>query len=197
MSAIAEMHAGFTALRGACAMNLRTAWDGYAPTPEVLGDLARIEAIWSRALDRSGGPFLHGDRTLADVFFAPVATRIATYALPVSDGARAYVATTLADPAFRRWRALGATEGPDLPHYEMALARAPFPAPPTLPARPLDTGTPENAACPYSGGDTKYLAEIGGRVFGFCNPVCRDKTVADPEAWPQFMAVYGAPVHDS
>jgi glutathione S-transferase len=35
-----------------------------------------------------------------------------------------------------------------------------------------------------------HLAEIGGRVFGFCNAFCRDKTVADPEAWPAFMEIY-------
>jgi glutathione S-transferase len=35
-----------------------------------------------------------------------------------------------------------------------------------------------------------HLAEIGGRIFGFCNAFCRDKTVADPEAWPAFMAIY-------
>ena len=28
-----------------------------------------------------------------------------------------------------------------------------------------------------------------GRVFGFCNPFCRDKTVQDPGAWPKFMAI--------
>ena len=26
--------------------------------------------------------------------------------------------------------------------------------------------------------------------FGFCNAFCRDKTVADAEAWPKFMALY-------
>jgi len=32
------------------------------------------------------------------------------------------------------------------------------------------------------------LAEVDGRVIGFCNPGCRDKVVADPEAWPAAMA---------
>ena len=31
---------------------------------------------------------------------------------------------------------------------------------------------------------------IGQQRHGFCNPFCRDKTVADPEAWPEFMAIY-------
>jgi glutathione S-transferase len=189
-SIVAEMHSGFTALRSACPMNLRTAWAGFAPAADVLADLARIEAIWTRALDRSGGPFLFGSYTLADAFYAPVAMRIAGYDLPVSDTARAYVETHLAEPSFRRWRALGAGEGPDIAKYEMPVPRAPFPAPPTIPARAVDTGTPENVACPYSGRPAAHLAEIGGRIFGFCNARCRDKTVADPMAWPEFMAVY-------
>lgn len=190
-SIIAEMHSGFTALRGACPMNLRTAWAGFTPDAAVRRDLDRIEAIWSRALDRSGGPFLFGAYTLADVFYAPVATRIATYGLPVSDTARTYVRTHLEQPDFRRWRALGATEGADLPQYDMPLDRIPFPAPPTIEAVAVDAGTPENAACPYSGRAPTHLARIGGRVFGFCNAACRDKTVADPVAWPDFMAIYG------
>jgi len=31
---------------------------------------------------------------------------------------------------------------------------------------------------------------VKGRVFGFCNAHCRDKTVIDPEAWPEFRAIY-------
>jgi glutathione S-transferase len=39
-----------------------------------------------------------------------------------------------------------------------------------------------------------HFLETGGRVFGFCNPFCRDKTVADPEAWPKFTALLAAQV---
>jgi glutathione S-transferase len=72
----------------------------------------------------------------------------------------------------------------------MPLARAPFPAArrfPHGPSRPARRKTP---LCPYSGKPVTHLAEIGGRVFGFCNAFCRDKTVADPEAWPAFMEIY-------
>lgn len=189
-SVIAEMHSGFPALRGACPMNLRTAWAGFEPEADVRRDLDRVDRLWSRALERSGGPFLYGGYTLADAFFAPVATRIASYGLTVSETAAAYVRTHLDQPDFRRWRALGATEGADLTQYEMALERVPFPAAPTIEAHALESGQPENEACPYSGRAPTYLADIGGRVFGFCNATCRDKTVADPEAWPDFMAIY-------
>jgi glutathione S-transferase len=127
-SLIAEMHTGFTALRSACPMNLRTAWRGFAPTPEVLADVARIEAVWTRALARSGGPFLYGAFTVADVFFAPVATRLLTYGLPMSDPVKAYVRAMTTHPAFLRWRAEGLAEDTELPQYDKApLKRAPFP----------------------------------------------------------------------
>jgi glutathione S-transferase len=189
-SLIAEMHSGFTALRAACPMNLRTAWTGFAPSDAVLADLRRLEAVWSHALDLSGGPFLFGAYGLADVFYAPVATRIATYDLPVSDTARAYVSAHLHHLPLRRWRTMGATEGPDLTQYEMPLGRAPYPAPPAIPARAVEAGPPENTHCPYSGGPVTNFAEIGGRVFGFGSALCRDETVLDAEAWPAFMEIY-------
>jgi len=32
--------------------------------------------------------------------------------------------------------------------------------------------------------------ELYGRRFGFCNAFCRDKSVADAEAWPALMKLY-------
>ena len=126
-SAIAEMHSGFTALRSACPMNLVTAWAGFVPSAAVTADLARIEAIWSAALARSGGPYLFGAYSLADVFYAPVAMRIAGYGLPVSEAARAYVAAHLGNPHLRAWRAAGLARDAEVAKYDMPLARVPFP----------------------------------------------------------------------
>ncbi len=126
-SMMAEMHSGFAALRGACPMNLATAWRGFRPDDTVRADVARIDALWSAALDRSGGPFLFGGYGLADAFFAPVAVRIAGYGLPVSETARGYVAAQLSLPALVRWRAEGLARDAEVAYYEMNLPRAPFP----------------------------------------------------------------------
>jgi glutathione S-transferase len=53
--------------------------------------------------------------------------RTAGYGLPVSASARAYVEAHLGHAALRRWRALGQTQGPEQPTYEMGLPRLPFP----------------------------------------------------------------------
>jgi glutathione S-transferase len=189
----AEMHAGFTALRGHCPMNLRVAY-AETPVPEpVAADLARLATIWAhaRAVTGSQTPWLCGDYCAADAFFAPVATRIATYALPVGPAEAANVAAHLAHPAFRRWRAMALVDGPDQPVYARPWPRAPWPGPAPLPARALAEGRAENAACPFSGLPVTHLAAIDSRVIGFCNAFCRDKAVADPLAWPEVAALLG------
>lgn len=186
----AEMCSGFAALRGDCPMNLLVSYQDSTPRDEVLADLARIERIWARARDRfgAGGPWLFGRYTAADAFFAPVATRIATYNLPVSDAAMAYVNAHLADPSFRRWRAMGRAQNHIQPSYAKPYAERPWPGPAPLAAEIAD-GPSENAACPYSGDPVTHFLRLDGRVWGFCNPFCRDKTLADPEAWPAFLAM--------
>jgi glutathione S-transferase len=188
----AEMHSGFTALRTHCTMNLRAAFAGFTPPDAVLADLDRLERLWAVARRHSDGkgPYLFGSWSMADVFYAPVATRIATFGLPVSAEARAYVAAILANPSFRRWRAMGLAEAYIQPGYDPDLPEAPWPGPAPLSARAVESGASENAACPYSGKPVTDFLEIEGRVFGFCNPFCRDKTVADPLAWPAFAAIY-------
>jgi glutathione S-transferase len=190
----AEMHAGFAELRSHCPMNLRVSYTDCAPAEGVLADLARLETVWAWARRETGasGQWLCGGYSAADVFFAPVATRIATYNLPVGPEAAAYVAAHLAHPSFRRWRAMGLVDGADQEFYRRDYPRRPWPGPAPRAARAVEDGPSVNAACPYSGKPVTHFLETGGRVFGFCNAFCRDKTVADPEAWPQMVALLGS-----
>ena len=191
MSMTAEMHSGFTALRGACPMNLHHVWDGFAPGEDVQADLDRIATLWSQALETSGGPWLFGAFTLADAFFAPVAMRIAGYGLAVPAAAEAYVKTHLAALPFRRWRAEGQADREHQAVYDMDLPTLPWPGPRPVAAEAVTGLEAINTVCPYSAKPVAAdsLARIDGRVIGFCNPRCRDKTVADPEAWPAAMAL--------
>ena len=109
-AAAAEMHAGFQSLRSHAPMNLRASHPGKVNVDTVRRDLHRLEALWGPLLDRSGGPFLFGAFTAADAMFAPVATRIRTYALPVSDQAAEYVEAIYGLPAFQEWLALALRE---------------------------------------------------------------------------------------
>ena len=107
-SVCAEMHAGFLSLRRHCAMNIEAelgeagarVWQA---EPGLRQDVARIESMWADALADSGGPFLFGAFSAADAFYAPVCTRLVTYALPVSEPTRAYVRRVLAAPGVAAW----------------------------------------------------------------------------------------------
>ncbi len=190
---VAEMHSGFTALRIDCPMYLRHAWAGFVPSEAVRADLNRIESLWTLARTRhrrAESPWLFGAYSLADAFYAPVAARIAGYGLSVGAEARAYAAAHLADPAFRRWRAMGQTIDYDPMPYAQNLPSAPWPGPAPRPARAVETGPAVNAACPYSGKPVTHFLETGGRIYGFCNAFCRDKSVADPEAWPALAVLF-------
>lgn len=114
-SIVAEMHASFAALRSACPMFLVHDRTDVEPSTEVMADVARIEALWALARTRhgDGGRWLFGDWSLADVFYAPVATRIATYGLPVGPEAKSYVERHLAHPALQAWRREGMERLPD------------------------------------------------------------------------------------
>lgn len=107
-SLCAEMHSGFGALRNHCPMNIEAdlAEVGqrlWQQQPELQRDVARIEQLFGDCLAASGGPMLFGRFSAADAFFAPVCTRLRTYALPMSGGTRAYVERVWALPAMQQW----------------------------------------------------------------------------------------------
>jgi glutathione S-transferase len=187
----AEMIAGFTALRGECPMQLKHCWQGFNPSPETVDDLNRIETLWAHARAVSGaktGP-LFGDYSLADIFYTPVAARIIGYGLPVSDANRAYCLDLLADTSVRQWRAMGLTISYDPFPYALDLPSNAWPIGGHSEARPVAGDSAINNACPYSGKPVTHVLELEGQRWGFCNAFCRDKTVADPGAWPKFIAM--------
>jgi len=190
---VAEMHSGFGDLRSDCPMQLLGVIEGFKPSDAVRADLDRIIYLWSIAQEKHGagsGPWLFGDYSLADVFFAPVAARIAGFDLPVSNAARSYVDAHLADLSFRRWRALGLTKTYDPVPYVNGETLLTWPGPTPLSAR-VAKGPSINPTCPYSGDPVTHFLELDGKVWGFCNPTCRDKTIHDPEAWSAFMKMVG------
>lgn len=188
-SLAAEMHSSFTALRSACPMNLRVSYSSFQANEHVEADLRRLETLWAVALDKSGGPWLCGEYSVADAFYAPVAARIAGYGLSVGPKAQGYVDRHLSHLPFRRWRAMGLVDGADQDFYRRDYTRRPWPGPTPLSARTSD-GPSINETCPYSGTAVTHFFETGGKVFGFCNAFCRDKTMVDSEAWPSFMDIY-------
>ena len=107
-SVCAEMHSGFTALRGAFGMNIEASLPAVgarvlAENAAARADLARVIQLWQEALAESGGPFLFGDYSIVDAYFAPVVTRLRTYALPVPADVAAYMDRALAAKGTAAW----------------------------------------------------------------------------------------------
>ncbi|MDE2385058.1 MAG: glutathione S-transferase family protein [Alphaproteobacteria bacterium] len=102
----AEMHAGFRTLRTLCPMNIRRTVKPVAMTAALKADVTRLEQAWAEArrLYGKGGPFLFGHFSNADAMFAPVVSRLQTYAIPVSKPTRVYMDAILATPAFTKWK---------------------------------------------------------------------------------------------
>lgn len=191
---VAEMHSGFGSLRNDCPMQLLGVVDGFTPSADVRADVDRAEFLWATAREKFGrddSPWLFGDYCLADVFYAPVAARIAGFGLSVSDAAQAYVEAHLTDPAFRRWRALGQTKSYDPVPYIEGETLLDWPGPRPISAS-VSEGPSVNETCPYSGKPVAHFLELDGRIWGFCNATCRDKTINDPAAWPAFMDMVNA-----
>ena len=107
-SVCAEMHSGFGALRSNCPMNIEAALPDigqlvWRDKPAVRADVARLVAMWGALLEKHGGPMLFGAFSVADAYYAPVCTRIKTYALPVPPAIAAYVERVLALPGIKAW----------------------------------------------------------------------------------------------
>ena len=101
---VAEMHAGFGALRTAFPMNIELNAPEIGPRvlkekPAAAADLARIDQIFSQGK----GPWLFGGFGIADAYYAPIASRIRSYGLPLSAAAEKFVESVFALPSMQEW----------------------------------------------------------------------------------------------
>ena len=102
-----EMHSSFMALRQLCPMNIQAQYSKaegqalWAQHAELRADVERIEQIWAQRADEH--PFLFGDFSIADAFYAPVVMRFKSYALPVSERSQQYIQHIMQHPAVIQW----------------------------------------------------------------------------------------------
>ena len=102
--AVVEMHAGFSALRNDCTMNVGVRVKPKPMSDALKANVARIAELFAEGLSRFGGPFLAGATfSAADAFFAPVAFRVRTYGLDVGTAGQAWVDHILSHPAMLQW----------------------------------------------------------------------------------------------
>ena len=107
-SICAEMHSGLTGLRSNCPMNIEASlpeigaliWRDKAA---VRNDVQRVVQMWTSLLQEHGGPYLFGQFSIPDAYFAPVCMRLKTFALPVPELIAAYVQRVCELPGVAAW----------------------------------------------------------------------------------------------
>jgi glutathione S-transferase len=101
-----------------CNLRARTASKGLSPDATV--ELARMLELLEVTLEASPGPFLFGGFGIVDAMFAPLLSRLRTYAVPMPEATAAYAARVFASPAFAAAERIAA-EQPPIPEYDEAL----------------------------------------------------------------------------
>ncbi|MCE2517494.1 MAG: glutathione S-transferase [Alphaproteobacteria bacterium] len=117
----ATMHAGFSALRACCPMNIEADLPKVgarllADHPALVAELDLLEDLLAPYLDGEG--FLFGGYSAADAFYAPVMTPLKTYHLPMSSRLATYQSRVLAAEATKTWIADALEERDFLPFEE-------------------------------------------------------------------------------
>lgn len=114
-----EMHSGFAAMRAALPMNLKGQFPGLKVWSRAQADIDRVCAIWRECLAESGGPFLFGERTMADAMYAPVVTRFMTYDVKLEPKLASYASTIMAMPEMQEWIEAAKAEPADIEELEV------------------------------------------------------------------------------
>jgi glutathione S-transferase len=98
-----EIHSGFSTLRASLPVNIKGHFPNFKIWTRAQADIDRVCAIWRECLAKSGGPFLFGERTMADAMYAPVVTRFATYDVRLEPRLRTYGDAILKMPEMTEW----------------------------------------------------------------------------------------------
>ena len=115
----AEMHSSFSALRNELPMNCRASRKiDLSPAAEI--DISQVDSIWSHYTTKNSsiGPWLFGNFSIADCFFAPVAFRFSTYGISLSKPAQSYASRLLEHESVVAWQKAARAETEIIPRDE-------------------------------------------------------------------------------
>lgn len=114
-SACAEMHSGFMALRKALSFNVEASLGDMGKLllrnqPAVNRDIQRIVNLWAELLGQADGPFLCGNFSIIDAFYAPVGVRFSTYQIDLPTPIEQYMAQVAELASVKEWCSAAVTE---------------------------------------------------------------------------------------
>lgn len=112
-SYVSEMHSGFTHLRAQLSMDVNLRMQINHLTPGTVEDIKRILYLWESALLKYKGPFLFGDFSIVDAYYAPVVMRFLSYGIEIKSKAiKKYIRSLQAHPVIQEWVRLAKKEKP-------------------------------------------------------------------------------------
>ena len=114
-----EIHSGFTTLRASLPVNLKGHFPGFKIWSRAQADIDRVCTIWRECLEKSGGPFLFGERTMADAMYAPVVTRFVTYDVKLQPHLKQYADLIMRLPEMQEWIEAAKAEPTDIEELEV------------------------------------------------------------------------------
>jgi glutathione S-transferase len=114
-----EIHSGFTTLRASLPVNLNGHFPNFKIWSRAQADIDRVCTVWRECLEKSGGPFLFGLRTMADAMYAPVVTRFVTYDVKLEPRLKQYADIIVAMPEMRQWIEAAKAEPADIEELEV------------------------------------------------------------------------------
>jgi glutathione S-transferase len=114
-----EIHSGFTTLRASLPVNLKGHFPGFKIWTRAQADIDRVSTIWRECLAESGGPFLFGERTMADAMYAPVVTRFRTYDVKLEPRLATYADVIANMPEMVEWVEAAKAEPEEIEELEV------------------------------------------------------------------------------
>ena len=103
--AASEMHSGFFALRQDCSMNCALRVRLHHISDKLQRDISRLDELLGEGLQRFGGSYLAGDSfTTVDAFYAPVAFRVQSFGLELSNPVADYMNRLLSLDSMLEWQ---------------------------------------------------------------------------------------------
>jgi glutathione S-transferase len=114
-----EIHSGFATLRASLPVNLKGHFPGFKIWTRAQADIDRVCTIWRDCLAESGGPFLFGERTMADAMYAPVVTRFTTYDVKLEPGLKTYADMIMNMPEMVEWVEAAKAEPAEIEELEV------------------------------------------------------------------------------
>jgi len=112
-----EMATGFEKIRENMPMHDHARVPGFEPDDETRAQIEHLFGLWQDCLRVSGGPYLFGDFCIADCMYLPMASRLRSYNILLTDTAADYSQALWSHPTIRAWTE-AARSGPAIPVYD-------------------------------------------------------------------------------